>query len=296
MIRKDLHYYQQSSYEQWGKANPTLTPNSVDQWFSADTKRLFELHMNNRVSKKNKWWTRDVVVPEYQSMSTKEILQMYGWDKENIKYQTNSLGYRSDELNDCQVLFNGDSHTFGVGLNAKDTFAGLFAEHYNIKLHNIAVPGSDWNHCTQRALYWIPKLKPKYYVLRVTTSRINWWRVDEKDRIKRTSTSTFSEQDLMNMSLREPDDLLGGSKYYPLIDQLNDINCDWNRYAMLELTKKICDDNDCTLVLIEHDFHSEHYSKVGWIESGLARDLDHHGKKWHQYMYNNLLEKNMEIN
>ena len=293
MIRKDLHYYQESSYEQWGKPQPTLVPNSVKQWFSADTKRLFELHMNNKMSKKNKWWGHDLI-PEYKNLSTKKVLEMQGWDKEEIEYQTNSHGFRSDEFDDCHVLFNGDSHTFGVGLNVKDTFAGLFAEHYNIKLHNIAVPGSDWSHCTQRALYWIPKLKPKYYVVRVLTSRVNWWRRNETNDIRRTSTSSFSEKDMLNMSLRDPEDPLGG-KYYPLIDQLNDINCDWNRYAMLEVTQKICNDNDCTLVFIEHDCHRKHFDKVGWVKSGLARDLDHHGKGWHQYIWNTLLEQNLEI-
>ena len=294
MIRKDLHYYHESSYEQWGKPSHNIIPNSVNQWFSTDQKRLFELHMNNRVSKKNKWWTTEHPVPEYKNLSTKEILEMYGWDKEEIEYQINSDGFRSDEFDDCHVLFNGDSHTFGVGLNVKDTYAGLFAEHYNIKLHNIAVSGSDWSHCTQRASYWIPKLKPKYYVIRVVTSRINWWRVDSMNNIKRTTSSSFTEEDMMHMSLRDPVDPLGG-KYYPLIDQLDDINCDWNRYAMLELTQKICDDNDCKLVLIEHGYHSRHYENVGWIESGLARDLEHYGKSWHQYICNTLLEQNMEI-
>ena len=47
---------------------------------------------------------------------------------------------------------------------------------------------------------------------------------------------------------------------------------------MLELTQKICDDNDCKLVLIEHGYHSRHYENVGWVKSGLARDLEHYGK------------------
>lgn len=69
--------------------------------------------------------------------------------KHNVNYSINSYGYRGDEpLGDCdyKVVVLGDSHTFGTGLDDKDTwpqqFKKLLQQQYpNCKIINFAVQG-----------------------------------------------------------------------------------------------------------------------------------------------------------
>ena len=71
------------------------------------------------------------------------------FNKDNVKYTLNSLGYRGEEPtqeSDYTVLVFGDSHTFGVGINDKDVWPVQFKnllkqQHPNCKVINLSVPG-----------------------------------------------------------------------------------------------------------------------------------------------------------
>ena len=288
-LKKDLHDYAESSYEQWGKFSDKQLNYKTYTWFSSDTKKTFDHHMKKDTTVKDKWWNE-----VYKKTPSRELLEKFGWDKQKITYKMNNHGYRCDDFNGsrgCKVLFNGDSQTFGVGMNHDDTYPYLFARHYKIKLHNIAVPGSDWQHATQRACYWIPKLKPKYYILRALPYRFNWWGTKQDGSPTRISSSSFTEKEMAKVVLRDPENVF--HKMYPMVDQLHDMNTDWYRYSMIELTRKICEDNDCEFILI--DENRKYVDDMGWANTGLARDLDHFGKEWHHYIFNILLEKNIEL-
>lgn len=64
----------------------------------------------------------------------------YGYDHTNaIEYKFNSLGFRSDEIADAPTLFTvGNSITFGIGLDVKDTYGYQLAQHLNLSHANVA--------------------------------------------------------------------------------------------------------------------------------------------------------------
>ena len=99
------------------------------QWYPSDTKNLFEENISDP--------------------TMKSLMHKIGWCDEQgnhtkIIYNLNKNGHRCKNLDGDigkGILFLGCSHTFGVGLNEKDTFAYKVADHFGRECFNYGLPG-----------------------------------------------------------------------------------------------------------------------------------------------------------
>ena len=66
----------------------------------------------------------------------------FNYHEFNTKIYANSAGFRDEEkaLKKPQVVFLGDSHTFGWGVNQNETFASLFQEKTKTNTLNAGIP------------------------------------------------------------------------------------------------------------------------------------------------------------
>lgn len=236
----------------WGKApeNYIKYANTTREWLDSDNKETFNRNKEN------------------------ELIKINGWHNEKVTYTFNEKGFRSDSFEKrCKVLTVGCSQAMGLGINVEDTFSYLFADWLNEPHHNIAIPGSDWSHVTQRIMKWVPKLKPEIVVLRdPPLNRFNWWDMETV-----CSTAQYNEKELLDCKVNET---------RPLIDIVQDKNSLWLKTIMLSVIENFLKEQDVKLIRI-----SEKFVTIDNKVSGMyARDLEHIGKLEHKEIFNKLVE------
>ena len=251
--------------EVWGRSTHLRYKNKTLKWCSSDDKKTFEV--NKRVA------------------SSRKLLEINGWlDKSNeITYEFNEHGFRSVSFETkCKVLFNGCSQTMGIGLPLQMTWAGKVAEELDVPYHSVACAGADWQHVCQRTLYWIPKLKPDFLILKEPpVPRFNWWDMETV-----TSTAQFTSDELMDCKIRES---------RPLIDIVSDNNSIWYQYSMQMLIEKCCEDNNVQLLILPNDrMPDDRIAKLTGKstnrDNDYARDLCHKGPIEHEMVFKKVIE------
>lgn len=246
----------------WGRSTylEDYKKNQVINWLPMDTEELYQKHLTKTNSKK--------------------LLEKFGWIDYDITYSFNEHGYRSDSFeHNCQILFNGCSQTVGIGLPLDAMWSKQVADYFNVPHHNIATGGSDWQYATQRTTMWVPKLKPSILVIKEPPAgRLNWW-IDER---KVVSSSDFNHPESVSM-MKHHINLIA-----------DETNQEWYRYSMMELTKKICYDNNCDLIIIPSGRLTEDSLPSG--KQDLARDLAHHGRIEQDYIKEVVIKKISEYN
>jgi hypothetical protein len=77
-------------------------------------------------------------LPRQQFELAGKTVKRYGYDQQDlIDYSFNSLGFRSPEpTNDPRLVIIGNSISFGIGLDMKDTFGSMLAQLTNRRLDN----------------------------------------------------------------------------------------------------------------------------------------------------------------
>lgn len=95
------------------------------------------------------------------------------WTKDSIEYKFNSEGYRSDEFVKNGILCLGCSLTEGVGLPFEQTWPYLIGQELNLPVCNLGTSAATPDTAFRTALYWIPKLQPRYvfYLIPPTSRR-----------------------------------------------------------------------------------------------------------------------------
>ena len=251
--------------EVWGRSTHLRSKNKTLKWCSSDDKKTFEV--NKRVTESRK------------------LLEINGWlDKSNeITYEFNEHGFRSVSFETkCKVLFNGCSQTMGIGLPLQMTWAGKVAEELDVPYHSVACAGADWQHVCQRTLYWIPKLKPDFLILKEPpVPRFNWWDMETV-----TSTAQFTSDELMDCKIRQS---------RPLIDIVSDNNSIWYQYSMQMLIEKCCEDNNVQLLILPNDrMPDDRIAKLTGKstnrDNDYARDLCHKGPIEHEMVFKKVIE------
>lgn len=224
-----------------------------------------------------KWYNTDSVDTYRKNLKdkiSKEHLKNNGWLDKDISYSFNEKGFRSDSFinSRCEILFNGTSTSMGVGIDCDSTFSKLFADHHGTGHYNIAVPGSDWQTVAQRSAYWITRLKPKVLIIKSVKHRFNWWK-QENDWYLMRSTAQFTSKEMMECRISS------GNAYVdmPIIDQIGTVNSNWYEYSMIKFHEKICEENNCQLIVINE--------KDNVTDGDLARDLIHYGKIYHAKVF-----------
>ena len=217
-------------------------------WHGTDTQELYQANLNKKKC--------------YQ------LLKKNSWIDTDITYKFNSYGFRSDELTDVEILYNGCSNTLGVGLCLDDTWSKKVSDHFNIKHHNIAVGGSDNTFITQRSIYWVPKLKPKILVVKETImQRYNWWGSDQSN-MQSTAFGKTLDHSIVDIST-------------------NPANYEWHYFTFRKLLQNVCDENNVKLILLPN----EQIAKVNDPDHDLARDLQHRGRKENQAIAKRVIDE-----
>lgn len=87
-----------------------------------------------------------------------------------ITYKLNSFGHRCEDINSLNfenyILFIGDSHPYGTGLELEKTFPYVVSKKLNISYYNLGVPGTGVDVISHNLNIWLSKFpKPKYVFL-----------------------------------------------------------------------------------------------------------------------------------
>ena len=202
-----------------------------------------------------------------------------GWTKESIKYTFNVEGFRNEldltefypygHVPGCD-LYIGDSHTFGIGVNAEDTWAYKHHRKYGGENDyvNMGVSGGSLDTVTRLLGAWIPLLRPSnIYLLEPAPNRsefiledeifvsANWTTLASRRLAKATLTDEMRFQDKLFTDYVSGDDHQRAS-----------------RARNLSAIQHIC--KDYNLIFAEHFPMTDEYL-------GQARDCMHAGPDQH---------------
>lgn len=117
-------------------------------WFPPDTEQEFERSLTN--PDRRQW------------------LKQQDWlDPEAIRYDFNSLGFRSREPQADRpgLMALGCSFTMGVGLPVKDTWCEQVSAQLDLECWNFGWAGASADTCYRMAAYWVPRLMPRLVVM-----------------------------------------------------------------------------------------------------------------------------------
>ena len=132
---------------------------TTQQWLVSDTEKLFYKNKND--------------------FDKSRLLDKLGWTHDNVVYEFNSEGFRSDEFSytsEKSIVFLGCSHVVGIGINYQDTMAYQVSKCLKSKCYNLGVGGGSIDSCFRFAYHWIPKLKPDIVILiQPDSARIEWY-------------------------------------------------------------------------------------------------------------------------
>ena len=134
------------------------------------------LRMHNVASETRKFYSSDA-----EWLYRKNLNQFDSY-YEDVNYTFNSYGYRTVEFSEIDpikpfILFQGCSHTEGVGLHEEDLYAKKLAKRLNLIDVNIAKSGSACDLNFYNSLMWLYSdlPKPKYVLFQVPNVRRFTW-------------------------------------------------------------------------------------------------------------------------
>lgn len=115
------------------------------------------------------WYPRDTEErfnENWANPKQRALLEKCGWTKTNIEYSSNRQGFRMDlDLNEVKPgshdFYLGCSMTFGVGVNAEDTWPHQMSKRLDRPGLNFGVPGGSIESQYRILRCWAPVLKPK---------------------------------------------------------------------------------------------------------------------------------------
>jgi len=115
-------------------------------WISPDSKENYQQHMNDPGNRK--------------------LLQLFGWEHQQIKYTFNSDGFRTNEFGvGPNFVTIGCSFTQGVGVHREDTWAQLVSDQLGLPVYNLGISGASSDTCYRIIKHYAPILKPQFVVL-----------------------------------------------------------------------------------------------------------------------------------
>ena len=222
------------------------------------------------------WFSSDTL-PHYRS--NKQTIHEYGWTEDNITYQFNEYGFRSDSFSDKEgALFLGCSHTFGVGVDFESTWPYLISEELGIACWNLSQLGASINTCYRLGSYWIPKLIPKYvFVMIPEYSRREYFMPEYNNE---TCIYTDLDQGLYTFNVNIND--IDYTRFYFDMVSVNENNI-LNDESNINGLKHIAYENNIPIYFC-------HYAADIKKPKNLARDLQHNGMLYHQNKADKLLD------
>lgn len=233
--------------------------NKVYNWYSNDQEDYFDKNIK--------------IFPEF--------FKKHGYTKESIKYRFNNYGFRSDTFNNNSrsVMFLGCSHTFGVGLDYKNTFSKIVSNELKLDCFNLGSPGGSNDTCFRFGYYWIPKLLPKIVVYVVPQLH----RLELK--INNTFVNFLPNGDSTTYKIKTSE------AYKQWVSE--EMNVILQAERNLNAIKYICKQNNVILRITDSGFPNQDYGR------GFARDMNHFGAEAHKAKAQqilNIIEKENHFN
>jgi hypothetical protein len=253
-------------------------------------------------------WDIDIVNNQNYKNFLKNIdIDKWYYTNKKIKYSHNEYGYRADMLssiNDSDYLLTfGCSYTYGNGLFYEDTYAYKLSDKLNLKNINLAIPGSSIKIQEYNTNLFINSFSnvrlPKYVIYqyphdyRVSLSKFNG---EYLDIVTQTAmTDDYGNEEYIKKYFIEN----SGEKYLQDLLVPLYLNNIWKTYNIPVFHITFCDYNqeyksifqDFEIISInDNESHQSHDGDYDYLYN-LARDLSHNGIKFHDKVYNVLLNK-----
>jgi len=212
-------------------------------------------------------WLEIVDTEEHYDKNEKQLLDL-GWTKDNILYEYNDAGYRSEEFygNDPCAMFVGCSFTYGMGLNIEATWGHMVARKLGLRFCSVAKPGYSNDACFREVRNWISEIKPeKVFMLAPPSHRF-------ETKIEPESIEQFQVQTLLNPPDKKPKEFFDCVPYALLWNAYDD-NYILNREKNYLAIKQLCLEYNIPFYYVASEKHP-------YIKGDLARDLSHPGRIW----------------
>jgi hypothetical protein len=253
-------------------------------------------------------WDIDIVNNQnYKNLLKNIDIDKWYYTNKKIKYSHNEYGYRSDNLSSIEhndyLLTFGCSYSYGNGLFYEDTYAYKLSNKLNLKNVNLSVPGSSIKVQQYNTNLFINSFinirLPKYVVYqyphdyRVSLSKFNGNFLDITT--KTAMTDEYKNEEYVKKYYIEN----SGEKYLQDLLVPLYLNNIWKAYNVPVFHITFSDYNQeyksdfqkFEILDIINDIESEYPDdKYGYLYD-LARDLSHNGIKFHDKVYNVLLNK-----
>jgi hypothetical protein len=215
-------------------------------------------HKNSNLANQELNWhgTDTEELYQYNLAKNSEMLQQYNWIDCSFTYKFNHYGFRSDEF-DCSesgVMFIGCSHTAGIGLPVKSTWAHIVSTSLKLKNYNLGIGGSSNDTAFRMAYYWIEQLRPLIVIfLSTENTRLELHTVDNKIEDLSVHPNPFTDADKFMRHWHG-----------------NDINCNMNYLKNTLAIQQLCNTRGIKYV-------QEEALQVHALDK--ARDLQHFGTR-----------------
>lgn len=212
-----------------------------------------------------KWFGADSFVNYNKNLAHHSAdLSKYNWIDADIDYKINSHGFRCEEFNlNDSIMFLGCSLTFGIGLPLEKTFAYKVSQSLNLNCQNLSVGGASSNTSFRIAMTYIRELKPKIVVILFNFS-------------SRFELLTCEKAIAFGPNFQNEKTWF----YREWLDTPE--NSYLNEQKNIMAIHKLCDIHGCKFINL-----SELYCPV----TDKARDLQHPGIQYHQFISDQLLQQ-----
>lgn len=215
---------------------------------------------------------------EHYNKNEKQLLTL-GWTKNNILYEYNDAGYRSEEFygDDPCAMFVGCSFTYGMGLNIEATWGHMVARRLGLRFCSVAKAGYSNDACFREVRNWISQIKPeKVFMLAPPSHRF-------ETKIEPESIEQFQVQNLINPPDKKTKEFFDCVPYALLWNAYDD-NYILNREKNYLAIKQLCAEHNIPFYYVASEDHP-------YIKGDYARDLQHPGRIWQKNIARKFFEQ-----
>ena len=265
-----LSHFSELALKSWKQGNPKGFNNQIHKFHGSDTEAKY-----NENKKKKKKKMANIV--------------------DGFDYKFNSCGYRCDEFanhekNKKTILFNGCSHSAGVGIPLENMYSYKVAKYYNVPHWNIAVGGSSTQLMATRSIYWLLHLKPTVHIFQPSApTRVGMYH------------TYYPQHPDWWSSVMNPE-----ADGYELKGLINEANFDWQSLSCLVTVNHICEQIGTKLLIADvyGHFGDDMVPYKNWFNileliewhswkrsrhRDFGRDLMHFGPKTNKHMANKII-------
>lgn len=213
-----------------------------------------------------KWWPTDSEEQYQSNINTQRSqLEKYNWIDADISYVNNSHGFRTSEFDQQKNFITvGCSYTYGIGLPIDSIWPELLSKQLELPVFNLGVPGGSLDTSYRIIKHYVPLLKPKHVILLAPDpSRMEIF-INNQPYIHLPSSTDyygFMQSEWVKQWLT------------------SDENTIVHTQKNIEAMAYICKKNAVNFYVYTTEFFLNLYAVS---EGGLARDLMHPGRLYHQ--------------